>query len=338
MSNARNHHYVPACSLKHFAVPQDRYEGRLHVYDRVTGRSFQSSPHKSAREMDFYSVEVEGESPALAEDAYAALETRFAPTIAGVNERGTLPTDPIAMRELLAFVASQAVRTPRVREMQRRAYSDVYMLEMRALADNKAAYMKRLCEWEPDISNAEAEEMFATHCEFVNAKGARVEMDQTTLVRDTLELAVELEDVLALRHWIICVAPDGTNFVTTDDPVHLVCAGRRPANPSLWSPGFGDPNTTVQVPVGPRFLLMGLPYRVHLARKRLSRAEVAATNTDRALAARRFVYFVGPTFVQIAPDGAVVDGPTDALRRRDEAPPPHSPFAGFPRHHIDRGA
>jgi hypothetical protein len=159
--------------------------------------------------------------------------------------------------------------------------------------------MKRLREWEPDISNAEAEEMFATHCEFVNAKGARVEMDQTTLVRDTLELAVELEDVLALRHWIICVAPDGTNFVTTDDPVHLVCAGRRPANPSLWSPGFGDPNTTVQVPVGPRFLLMGLPYTVHFARKRLSRAEVAATNTDLALSARRFVYFVGPTFVQI---------------------------------------
>jgi hypothetical protein len=110
----------PACYLKHFAIPQDCYEGELYVYERYSGRTFKSSPHNSAKQMDFYSVEVKGESPALVENTYAKLEARFAPTLAGVVERGTLPTDPTAMREVLAFVASQAVRTPRVRQMHGR--------------------------------------------------------------------------------------------------------------------------------------------------------------------------------------------------------------------------
>jgi hypothetical protein len=317
---ARRHHYVPACYLRHFAIPHDRHEGTLHVYDRITGKSWQSSPDKSAHERDFYRVEVEGEHPNLAENAYEALETRFAPTLTGVIERGALPKESeIAMRELYAFVASQAVRTPRIRETQLRFYNDTAMLYLHTLADNKDVFMAKVRDSEPGISDDDADEMYATHLEFLNAKGARVVMDQTTLVRDSLGLAAGIEDVLARRCWILGVAPDGTSFITSDDPVHLQPSQLEvPKNP-LWSPGFGDPSTNVIVPLSPRLVLMGLPYEFTArARIRLSRKEVAALNTDIALSAYRFVYSTHPTFAQLSDNGAVAAGPTVALVLKEE--------------------
>jgi hypothetical protein len=177
---ARRHHYVPACYLNHFAVPPDRYRGRLYVYDRESGRAWPSSPDNCAHKRDFYRVEAEGEHPNSAENTYEALETRFAPTIAGVCERGILPTDPIAMRELLAFVASQATRTPRVRDMQQRFYRDAQSLPLRMLTDNKPAFMKKLRAMEGEISKVsdeDADKLFAALGERVSSNGcSRVEI------------------------------------------------------------------------------------------------------------------------------------------------------------------
>lgn len=319
MSNARNHHYVPACYLKHFAIPQDRYEGELYVYERYSGRTFKSSPHNSAKRMDFYSVEVKGESLALVEDTYAKLEARFAPTLAGVVERGTLPTDPTAMREVLAFVASQAVRTPRVRQMQQRFYGDVHMRVLQVLAGNRPAFMKQLREMDGEvskISDEEAGELFTMLGERVSAEGARVEIEQTRLIGDALELSADLEDVLIGRHWILGVAPNDAQFITSDDPVHLQWEPPPPP-PRRWSPGFGDPNTKVMVALSPRLMLIGLAYPLHRARVRFQRQNVAGINADIALAAQRFIYSSAPTFAQMT-DVGVVDGPTEALRRIKE--------------------
>jgi hypothetical protein len=66
---------------------------------------------------------------------------------------------------------------------------------------------------------------------------------------------------------------------------------------------------------------MGLPYDFTArARIRLSRAEVAAINTDTALAARRFIYSTPSSFVHIDADDSVVDGPTEFLRKPNNPP------------------
>jgi hypothetical protein len=191
--NARRHHYVPAFYLKHFAIPQDRKKGRFYVYDRVAGRSFPETPDGSAHERDFNRVEIDGEHPNIVEGMYGKLESLFGSRLAGVCERGTLPKeDPVAMGELLFFVATQATRTRRVRDLLAKFYNDTGMLLMHTLAEDKEAYIRNLRGDEPEITDADAEEMFAMHLEFLSAKGARVEMDQTTLVRDALDLAREI--------------------------------------------------------------------------------------------------------------------------------------------------
>jgi Protein of unknown function (DUF4238) len=314
--DARRHHYVPACYLRHFAMPNDRLAGRLYAYDRTRGKQFASTPDKSAHARDFYRVEIDGVHPNLIENTYESIETRFAPTLAGVVERGTLPTDPIARQEMFAFVASQATRTPRVREQQARWFNDVAMLMMRTLADNKPAFMKQLRATESDATDESAEELWATHVAFVNAKGARVEIDQAMHARDSLDAAADLEAVLARRYWILGVAADNAAFVTSDDPVQVRPTGLGQPRHPLWSPGFADPDTEVLIPLSPRLVMIGLPNEFTArARIRFSRTEVAEINTNTVFASHRFVYSTVPTFAHVDVDGAVVDGPTEFLRK-----------------------
>lgn len=315
MSHARKHHYVPACYLKHFATPQERREGKLYVYDRYNGRTFKSSPHNSAQQKDFYSVEIQGESPTIVEDSYAKLEARFAPTLASVVKREVLPTNPTEVRELLAFVASQAVRTPRVRQMMQQAYGKMQMGVLKMLASNKPAFMRQLREMEGEvskISDDKAEALFTVLGERVSTEGAHVEFGQTKLIGDALDLSAGLEDELIGRHWILGVAPNDARFITSDDPVHLQWEPPTPP-PPRWSPGFSDPNTKVMVPLSPRLMLIGLSYPIDRARVRFQRKNVAGINADLALAAQQFIYSSTPTFAQMT-DGGAVEGPTEALR------------------------
>lgn len=315
--NTRRHHYVSAFYLKQFATPQDRH-GRLFVYDRIANRRFPETPDGSAHERDFNSVEVEGEHPNLIEKMYSDLESKFAPTIARVCERGTLPKDdPVAMGELLFFVATQATRTRRVRELFKKFYNDTGMLVMHTLGEDRAAYIRSLREEDPELTAADADAVFSDHIAFLNAKGARVEMDQTTLVKDAVDLSRDVVRQLEWRWWILLVAPTGTGFITTDDPVHLQPSTRDHPKHPLWSPGFGDMHTNVIVPLSPRLALMGLPYEFTArARVRYDRREVAELNTSLALSAHRFVYSNEPVFAQIGQDNAVVEGPTEMLRRK----------------------
>jgi hypothetical protein len=80
----------------------------------------------------------------------------------------------------------------------------------------------------------------------------------------------------------------------------------------------------VMVSLVPHLMLIGRSNEYDRARKRFTRQQVAAFNTDLALGARRFVYSIGPTFAQLTEDGSVVEGPTDALRRTEPPPAPPS--------------
>lgn len=324
MPNPRLHHYVPACYLKHFAVPNDRYEGRLYVYDRVAGRSFPNNPDKSARERDFYNIK--GEHTAFVEHVYAELERRFAPVITEINKRGTLPNDAIAGRELLAFVANQAIRTPRVRELLGCMFGDAYRIAQETVAADKPVLAKKLRDWYPAITDEEVEACFNTRREFANEMDSRGGADQTTLVVNALELAAEVEDLLVHRHWILGVAPDDAQFITSDEPVQLQPARGSMTEDPLWSPHFDDPNTVVALTLSTRLMLIGLARPQRRGRVRMDRRQVASINTEIAVAARRFIYSATPTFWHRTPDGSVAHGPTEILRRptTQESAAPHS--------------
>lgn len=55
MTEPRHHHYVTRAYLAGFVSPED---GQLHVFDRLTGRTFRGRPASVGHQRDFYRVET----------------------------------------------------------------------------------------------------------------------------------------------------------------------------------------------------------------------------------------------------------------------------------------
>lgn len=318
MSEARGHHYVPACYLRAFANPADR-TGRLMVFDRTSGRSWASSPNGAAKMHDFYRVDVPGNELA-AEDALSKLESVFAPTLAAINLTGARP-GPSEIRKMLAFIAIQQARTPMRRAWFDRGFSDITMLALRVSTADRAAFPAIARNILPDATDEDVDETYQAVTEFLAARGARVAMDRTTLVRAALELAPTLEDILAARTWVLGIAPIGAAFITSDEPVLLEWAG--PGHPPAhWTPAPGRPDTVVTVPLGPRYIAIGLPTAQTRARFRLSVEDVARCNFRTVMNASQYVYYGGDGFTFADPDGGpVLAGPGDLRLRREASGP-----------------
>ncbi len=312
----RHQHYVPVCYLGQFADPKER-GGKMMVFDRQSGAVRLTTPGKEAHAGDFYMVVREDRGDAnIAEDALAKLEGIFAPVIARVNETSGLPTQ---IRPLMAFIAMQFVRTPSARAWFDKGNNAITMAMLEEQARDWDTFVVSARKIMPDSNDAELKETFEIIREFLRQPGARVEMDQTTLIRNAFELAPDLEDELAKRCWLLGMAPDDASLITSDDPIVLDWNGDG-EQPDSWHPGFGDPNTVVLVSLGPRHLLAGVSEEVRgKRRKRLTREQVTHFNTRVACRAARFVYFAASSFL-FDQDGTVVVGPTDWLKGDENDP------------------
>jgi hypothetical protein len=217
MSNrTKRQHFVPAFYLAQWATPQER-TGKMRVFDRTNGKSWPSTPEGLGFARDFYSIESR-ETPQVVEDLLAKLEGIGSEAIREVTTTDTLPTTSEGLHRLMSHVAMQAARTPRVRENLANFYSDVHLRVLDAYADHPEAFAKAMGEINPEMTEAQAKKAHSELREMLAEPGLRVQMDQTTLIRDTLDAAAGIEDILCQRHWELCVAPADRQFVTSDDP------------------------------------------------------------------------------------------------------------------------
>lgn len=310
MNRTERQHFVPAFYLSQWAVPEDR-TGKLRVFDRTNGKSWQTTPDGVAFVRDFYTLDVR-EAPQAAEDALAKLEAIGAEAIRGVVASNALPDDS-AMRPLLAVVALQATRTLRVRENIERFYSDTHLMLLNTLVDEPDAFANHARTVEPGISDDDIARLREQSRALLDKPETRVRIDQTTLVRDTLNMAAEIEDLLCFRQWQLCISPTESAFITSDDPVALDFE-RGVERSFLNSPGFGRKDTVVSFVLGPRHLIIG---RAAVPKRRVREfdaQEVAGYNTRAAWNAARFFYFPVAGFEFIGPTGGVVAGPNELLR------------------------
>lgn len=149
--------------------------------------------------------------------------------------------------------------------------------------------------------------------ELLDAPGVGVEMDQTTLVRDTLDAAADIEDMLCLRHWELCVASAGHQLVTSDDPVVLDFE-KGVTGHMFKSPRFGRSDTGCQLRDRARHLIVGYAFELKQRRRDFSREQVAECNTRAVWDAVRWFYFGGNEFDFIGPDAQLATGPAEVLR------------------------
>jgi hypothetical protein len=201
----RRQHYVPACYLSHFAWPNAR-TGRLWVFDRQTGARRPSTPGSEAHSRDFYAVELESRDDAnIAEDELAKLESIFAPAISRVNETSGLPAE---IRPLMAFIAMQFVRTPSARAWFDKGRGAILMALVEETTQTWERFLPGARKIWPDANDEELGEAFSDIRECLRPPGARITMDQTTLIGDAFNIAPAIEDELAERCWLLGIAPE----------------------------------------------------------------------------------------------------------------------------------
>jgi hypothetical protein len=159
-ASARRHHYVPRCYLKAFSVLRKGNKHAIQVFDRKDGKAYPASIEKVAVERDFNTVHVEGLDPDAFEKAAADFESELAPALGRIIDNRSLQ-DPDDMGLLLNFIASMAIRNPRLRENSREFHERIAKKIMHlalATPERWASQVKKL-NLSADLQTVSYEEM-----------------------------------------------------------------------------------------------------------------------------------------------------------------------------------
>jgi len=108
MTEAKIQHYVPKFLLRNFGLGK---KDHVWVYDKQSGRSFQTNAKNVASENRFYDFEIDGTIYSL-EAGLSKIESKTKPVIAQILHSDTVSTIDAQSRAMLAsFLAIQFIRT-----------------------------------------------------------------------------------------------------------------------------------------------------------------------------------------------------------------------------------
>lgn len=125
-SKTRKHHYISACYLKYFAIPQKR-TGRIYALDKNNKKQYATSPGDTGCERDFNYVDAEGISPNYIEDMIGkVLEPDFPKVVSYVIENHKLPKPKSTFYNILISIISLfVVSNPTMRKVNEDFESDI---------------------------------------------------------------------------------------------------------------------------------------------------------------------------------------------------------------------
>jgi hypothetical protein len=284
-------HYVPRSYLARF-TNDGSDEGCLQVRDIATSGHRESTPARVAMERNLYTLEGSPDPMAL-EDGLAAIESRASQQIATIEATLRLPHTDAGMSELVAWIAVQSQRVPQTIKAWNEYYGDIAHMLMEVMSENKARYNLAMAGVEQAIGAARdgRPEYHDFRAALANTS---FQVDRNTLMRNMVERADILAELLKRRSWTLLIAPRATpDFITGDTPVSLVPTERISRAVRNWPLGFGMPGTIVFYPLTPRLAMLGalspggpLPPTV----KELAAHMIAEVNSATISASQRWIF------------------------------------------------
>lgn len=213
MNRPAKQHFVNRAYLQGFADPN----GRLHIYERGKEKPFVSTPEKTARKRNYYSIkrkdgtfddtiehflDREVESPAMA----------VIRKLSDSNEQPTVE-DRFALARWIAF---QEHRTPLHRGgIEETAEKLLHqMMEVTAAAPGYIEHVLEKLKDEGQELGVTAEELRKS----VENDGFEIEVNPVFSLKIMLS-AEEFVPLIALMNWTLLRAADGVPFITSDHPV-----------------------------------------------------------------------------------------------------------------------
>lgn len=253
MATKANHHFVPQFYLRGFADGVGR-KAKVFTFDSDTKSTFTTLVRNVGSKRHFNRVEVDGVDPNAVEDGIAEIEGQFAAHLAEVIEASAFPT-PEHFNSIMNLLANISVRNPRLRSLMEGFHRDIaerVSSIMLASKETWEAQTKRMREdGYPVNDGLTYEEMKRFH----ESKNYDIIIDQTHLIGMEFKMIDPVLECLARRSWCFVSAPEGCQYICSDDPVVLSWIDESDKGP--YSPGHGLKRTTVFFPLCSEILLIG---------------------------------------------------------------------------------
>lgn len=133
---AKVQHYVPQFLLRQFGTGK---KDQVHVFDKVTGRTFATNAKNVASESRFYDFQLD-EAKLTIEPALSKLESTAKPLLERIaNEDTVAGFSPMERAQLCGFFAVQFTRTKNYRERYK-SLSDMMLERVKAMSPSEEAF------------------------------------------------------------------------------------------------------------------------------------------------------------------------------------------------------
>jgi len=247
MSEPTEHHIVSRFYLRGFC--DQELPHKFWVYRRGNPYPKHGSPKKTARLLQYNAFEMEDGKldSATVETLLNIIETPASQIWERLHDRSYSIADEERM-VVAEFIALAAARVPSVRE----ALNDILDKDIRAVMEWQAAHFDELSESERlsyGMSTREdLDEVIST------GKQVRFSLDQNSHIDSMIHALPELASVIFHMKWKFLHAPEGSVFVTSDNPVVRI----NPNNPTDFKgqDGFELPRIQVTFPINAKLMLL----------------------------------------------------------------------------------
>lgn len=203
-SGPKQHHYLPEFYLNGFT--NDR--GLLWIYDWKTDQYREQSPHNTCKENNFNTIyDDDGNRILAAEEFYSNIESDAKPIIECIRANRELSVQQIS--DLAYFVACMYSRIPAYREMYAKG-ADALMKEV--LKSTVRTREDAIRFMKGDNSDPQAV------LDFIHKEQFNLVPHQNTLVKNAVEMADKIYEILYNQDWIILFCDIKKSFVTSDAP------------------------------------------------------------------------------------------------------------------------
>ena len=286
MGAKANHHYVPQFYLRNFADGIGR-KARVVFFDEETRRLEPTLVRNVASKRYFNRVEAEGQDPDYLENALAELEGEIAGPLGEVIEARAFPSDE-HFSYVMNLAALLSVRNPRMRGQMEKFHQDVVEKTLGVLTSSEEVWEHQAKRMKDDGVELSGNVSYEDIKRFRVEKKYTINIDQTHLIGVELEMVQPVLETLSNRNWCFATAPEGSQYITSDDPVVLEWSDNRERG-SFASPGHGLRGTSITFPLSSDVLLIGM-FEDLPERLQHREAQVTSVNTVVARNSRRQIY------------------------------------------------
>lgn len=249
MSEPRNHHYIPQCYLRNFAIKRKK-EYYTWVSELKTERRYNTNVRNVGSRRDFNKFTIGNSTGNNVENMYSEFEGRLGPTLQRVNSSQT-DLDNKDWANILTFLSILAVRHP-----ERRAnFLEKIIAQFREAArdadspDGMRLLLEERGYKTNDNVSLETMKLLQSNDEL------EWKSEPDALVQFELLAFGDVFRSLKNRAWRVAESSGKDQFITADDPFCLCPLNRETAKRDVSN--IDNRKTDVFVSLGPTKLLMG---------------------------------------------------------------------------------